>query len=120
MSLYTMDDIVRLQMDDSFRESEGDRYCLVGLQGRELSKKDLSNQANFCILQTINAYKEKKINNNDANRIINKIDALVYSEDMLGVKRVIEKLNNEIVEEELHIPHFNSLCILCGELYDTF
>lgn len=120
MTLYTMDDIIRLQMDDAFRESEGDKYCLINLIGQELSKQDLNNQANFCILQTINAYKENKIDKNNANRIINKVEAFVYSEDMLGITRVIEKLNKEIVEEELHIPHFHSLCVLCGELYDAF
>lgn len=118
MTLYTMDDILRLQTSDEFRYSEGDKYCLVSIQGYELSMEDLSNQANFCILQVINAYKDKKIDKNNANRILNKIDALVYSEDMLGVNRVIQKLNKEIIEEELHIPHFNSLCVLCRDIYD--
>ena len=120
MKQYTMDDIVRLQMDDKFREREGDKYCLISLQGRELSKQDLINQTNFCILQIIEAYKNKKINKNNANRILNKIDAFVYAEDMLGISQVIYKLNKDIIEEELHIPHFNSLCIVCEELYDSF
>jgi len=120
MTLYTMNDIVRLQMDDAFRESEGERYCIVSLQGHELSKEDLNNQGNFCILQVITAYKEKKLDKKNANRILNKIDALIYAEDMLGIERVIQKLNQEIIEEELHIPHFNSLCIPCEELYDSF
>ena len=105
-------------MDDSFRQREGDKYCLVSLQGRELSKRDLINQNNFCVLQTINAYKENKIDKNNANRILNKIDALVYAEDMLGVENLIKKLNREIIEEELHIPHFNYLCVICEDLYD--
>lgn len=120
MMMYTIEEIARLQMSESFRESEGDKYCLISLQGRELSIKDAHNQANFCILQVINAYKDNKIDKNNANRIINKIDALVYSLDMLGADKVIYKLNKEVIEEELHIPFFNSICVLCEDLYDSF
>ena len=116
--MYSIEEIQRLQYDNKFYEDEGDKYCLISIDGHELTQKDLHNQANFCILQVINAYKNKFVNKYEANRIINKIDAFVYSEDMLGVQRTIEKLNKEIIEDELHIPHFHSLCVLCEELYD--
>lgn len=118
--MYSINEIQRLQYDDDFREREGDRYCLISVYNRELTPRDVDNQANFCILQVINAYKDKYISKTEANRILNKIDAFIYGKDMLGIQRTIEKLNKEIIEEELHIPHFYSLCVVCDELYDSF
>lgn len=117
--MYSIEEIIRLQRDESFFEEEGDKYCLVSLMGKDLSAKDVSNQANFCILQIINALKNNFITKDKANFLINKIDAYEYSLDMLGPYNVIHKINKEIIEEELHIPHFNSLCVICGEIYDS-
>lgn len=118
--MYTMDEIVRLQTDTEFRIDEGDRFCLVAADYREIDETTVSNQAKFCVLQTINGYKDGSLTKDQANYIINKIDAIVYSIDMLGAKRVIEKLNNEVIGEELCTPHFNYLCIECDELYASF
>lgn len=118
--MYTIEEIKKLQYDKDFRIDEGDRYCLVSPQGKELTKDIAHNQANFCILQTLKAYDENNIDGNRANFIINKIDAIIYSLDMLGVELVIHKLNKEIIEEELYAPHFNYICILCDDLYAGF
>lgn len=120
MNMYSINEIKRLQMDESFYEEEGDKYCLVSLIGKTLTKKNIENQANFCILQVINALKKDYLTKEEANYLINKIDALEYSTDLIGPEKVIEKLNKEIIEEELHIPHFNSLCIICSEIYDNY
>ena len=120
MIMYSMRQIEKLQTDDEFFKKEGDKYCLVSLMGKTLSEKDVQNQANFCILQIIEAYKKNYLTKKKANFLINKIDALEYSVDMVGPKKVIYKMNKEIVEEELHIPHFNSLCIICDDIYDSY
>ena len=118
--MYSMNDIQRLQLDEEFYQNENDKYCLVALENKHLALSDLQNQSNFCVLQTIQAYKEKKIDKNRANFILNKIDAIEYSENMIGIERAIEKLNKEIIGEELHMPFFNSLCIICEDLYVGF
>ena len=118
--MYSIDEIKRLQKDESFYEEEGDKYCLVSLVGKPLTKKDVENQANFCVLQIIDALSKNYLTKKEANSLLNKIDALQYSTDLIGPKKVIEKLNKEIIEEELHIPHFNSLCVICSEIYDNF
>lgn len=116
--MYSIEQIKRLQIDEDFYESEGDKYCLVSLAGKELSSKDVSNQANFCVLQVIRALKKDFLSSKEANDLINKIDVFEYSVDLLGPEKVIFKMNKEIVEKALHIPHFNSLCVLCGDLFD--
>lgn len=118
--MYTMSEIRRLQLDEEFRIDEGDKFCLVRPEGTEITTHIVNNQAKFCILQTINAYKEHIINKDKANFIINKIDAILYGIDMLGNKKVIEKLNKEIIGEELFTPHFNYLCVSCDDLYANF
>ena len=118
--MYTIEQIKQLQINDDFYEKEGDRYCLVSLFGKEVTHKDVENQANFCILQIINALKNNYITSKKANELINKIDAFEYSVDLLGPEKTISKLNKEIIERELHIPHFNSLCVICGDLYDNY
>ena len=120
MKMYSINQIQRLQLDNEFYEEENEKYCLVSLQGKILTNTDVSNQANFCILQTLKAYKEEKIEKNYANFLINKIEAIEYSIDMLGAETVIKKLNKEIIEEELHIPFFNSLCVRCDDIYVGF
>ena len=118
--MYNIEEIKRLQIDEDFFIDEGDRFCLVSPLGREITSQIISNQAKFCVLQTLSAYKENKIDKKRANFIINKIDAIVDSIDLLGCQRVVEKLNNEIINEELQVPHFNYICILCDELYASF
>ena len=120
MKMYSINEIQRLQLDNEFYEEENEKYCLVSLQGKILTNTDVLNQANFCILQTLKAYKEEKIEKNYANFLINKIEAIEYSIDMLGAEIVIKKLNKEIIEEELHIPFFNSLCVRCDDIYAGF
>ena len=120
MTMYSIEQIKRLQTNEEFLTSEMERYCLVSIIGKQLTKKDVENQANFCILQTIDALKEELLTPYEANNIINKIDAFEYAEDMLGAKRVIEKLNKEIIEDELKIPYFNSLCVVCDDIYDSY
>lgn len=118
--MYTMDEIIRLQQDAEFLEQESNRFCLIDKQGETIDSKIVSNQAKFCIIQVINDYKQKKITRDRANYIINKIDAIVYAEDMLGSQRIVEKLNQEVIGEELFVPHFNGICIECERLYDSF
>ena len=119
--MYSIEQIKRMQMDEEYFIEEGDRYCLVKIiPQKTFEKKDVENQANFCILQIIKALKEEFITKEKANELINKIDAFEYSVDMIGEERVIQKLNKEIIEQELHIPYFNSLCVLCSDVYDIY
>lgn len=118
--MYSIEEIKKLQLDDIFYENEMEKYCLVSLFGKEITNKDVENQANFCILQIIDALKKNYLTGKEANDLINKIDVFEYALDLLGPEKVISKLNKEIIEEELHISHFNSLCVVCGELYDDY
>lgn len=120
MNMYNMQQITELQKNDEFFKKEGDKYCLVSIMGKSLSEKDVENQANFCILQIIDAYKKNYLTPKQANDLINKVDVFEYSIDMLGPEKVIQKINKEIIEAELHIPHFNSLCVKCGDIYDSY
>ena len=118
--MYSIEEVKRMQSDEDFFYQEGEKYCLVSLFGRELTFDDVENQSNFCILQVIDAYKKNFLSSKEVNYIINKIDLFNYSKDLLGPERVIDKLNKEIIEEELHIPHFNSLSVICEEVYDSY
>lgn len=118
--MYSIEQIKRLQTDDNFYQDEGDKYCLVSLIGKDLTHNDVENHVNFCVLQIIRALKKEYITGKKANYLINKIDALQYSLDLLGPEQVILKLNKEIIEEELYIPHFHSLCVICEDIYDSY
>ena len=120
MTMYSIEEVKRLQWDEEFFNEEGDKYCLVSIIGKDINSTDVENQANFCILKIINALKKDYISDLEANHLINKVDALEYSTDLLGPKRIIEKINKEIIEDELHIPHFNSLCVFCGDIYAVY
>lgn len=118
--MYTISEIQKLQLDRDFYESEVDKYCLIKFKTQTFTTSDLENHVRFCVLQTIRAFSENKIDKNTANHILNKIDALQYSEDMLGVDRVVQKLNKEVIGGALHIPFFDLICVKCEDLYDSF
>ncbi len=113
-----MREIKRLQTDKEYRQQQEDTYCLVSLQGKNLSKKDVKNQCNFCVLQILNAYEQDFITARNANFLIEKVEAYEYTYDLLGAEKIIEKLNKEIISDSLNTPFFNSLCIMCDDLYD--
>ena len=119
--MYSIEQIKEMQINEEYFIQEGDKYCLIKLIPKKtFTKEDVENQANFCILQIIKALKEEYITKEKANELLNKIDAFEFSVDMLGELRVIQKLNKEIIEDELHIPYFNSLCVLCSDVYDIY
>lgn len=117
--MYSIEEIKRLQKDKEFRKREEDRYCLVSLQGKNLSKKDVVNQCNFCILQILNAYEQDYITARNANFLIEEVETFEYTYDLLGPEKIISKLNKEVISDSLNTPFFNSLCVVCEELYDT-
>lgn len=118
IQMYSMNEIKRLQVDKEYREQQEDNYCLVSLQGKKLSKKDVENQCNFCILQVLNAYEQEFISARNANFLIETIETYEYTYDLLGAEKIISKLNTEIISEALNTPFFNSLCVVCSDLYD--
>ena len=118
--MYTMNEIIRLQNDEDFLEQELNRFCLVEKKTEKIDSTIVSNQAKFCVLQVIGDYKQNKITRERANYIINKVDAIIYAEDMLGSQRIVEKLNKEVIGDELYVPFFDAVCIECGKLYDSF
>ena len=116
--MYSMNQIRELQTNQQYFEDESERYCLVSLQNKELTFKDVENQCNFCILRIITDYKRGVLDSDNANFLINKIDTFEYMKDFLGPQKTIHKLNSEIIQDGLHLPHFHQLCIVCDDLYD--
>lgn len=117
--MYSINDIQRLQTDENFYLNESEKYCLVSIDNKSLTFNDVQNQCNFCILRIVRDYKNGFLDRDSANSLINKIDAFEYSKDMLGPEKVISKLNREIIQESLHVPYFNQLCVVCDDLYDS-
>ena len=70
--MYSINQIHQLQISDKFYEQELNKYCLVSLFGKELSFKDVENQANFCVLQIIDALNKDYITPKQANDLVNK------------------------------------------------
>lgn len=116
--MYSMNEIHRLQTDEEFFIQENEKYCLVSLDGKDISLDDVKNQCNFIILTIITHLKRNFINPIKANRLIEELDALEYSASLIGFERTIKKINKEIVEGQLRTPYFNQLCIVCDDLYD--
>lgn len=113
--MYTFDEIILLQTNNEFYESENDRLCLIR-KTKEVSSEVISNQAKFCVLQTIKGYKEGNLSRDEANNVINKIDAIYYGRDLLGNEKTFNKLNNDVINDELGTPFFNLMCVECDSL----
>ena len=118
MKMYTTKQIHQLQTDEDFFNRENEKYCLVSLEGKEITKEDVENHCNFCILTIITHYKRGFIKGFQANMLIDTLDTYEYSTDLLGPEKVIDKINREIVSRKLNTPHFNHLCVKCDDLYD--
>lgn len=120
MTMYSISQIKELQKNGDYLKQEEEKYCLVSLEGKTLTNKDVENQCNFCVLQILNAYKKDYISPKKANDLINMVETFEYTTDLLGVEKTISKLNKEIITDNLNTPFFNSLCVLCEDLYDIF
>lgn len=118
--MYSIEQIKELQRNQEYMHNEEEKYCLVSIQGKELTVKDVENQCNFCVLQILNAYKKEYISKKKANDLLNMVETFEYTVDLLGVEKTIQKLNKEIMIDNLNTPFFNSLCVLCDDLYDIF
>lgn len=117
--MYSIDQIKRLQVDEDYYSTESNKYCLTqNFVKDNLTFQDVENHCNFCILRILNDYKNGFLSSDDANELIDQIDVFEYSKDLLGAPKVIDKLNREIIQERLHLPYFNQLCVKCDELYD--
>ena len=53
MIMYSIEQIKRLQYDEEYYYEEGDKYCLVSMFGKDITRKDIENHANFCILEIL-------------------------------------------------------------------
>lgn len=120
MTMYSISQIKELQINEDYLKQEEEKYCLVSLEGKTLTNEDVENQCNFCILQILNAYKKDYISSKKANDLINMVETFEYTTDLLGAEKTISKLNKEIITDNLNTPFFNSLCVLCEDLYDIF
>ena len=116
--MYSINQVQQLQTNPQYLKQEENRYCLVSLIGKQLTTTDIENQCNFAILQIIRALQNKNITPQKANQLINTLETYEYTQDMLGPQKTIEKINKEIIEQNLNTPHFHSLCIKCDDLYD--
>ena len=65
--------------------------------------KGLIYHANFAILQIVVALQEHYIDDTTASWIYDKIDAYVDSAELLGIMRVIAKINEEILNDMLNL-----------------
>ena len=86
-----------------------DEIALYDIREPSEDLKTSENLYCFCnavILESIYRLKEKKITNKDFNDILNMIDTYIYSVDLLGISRVFDKINKEIVGEVLKSQPF--------------
>lgn len=114
--MYSRETLVLLTIKDDLFYDECNKYGLLDIN--EMNE-DLNNvivldwHVDFVILYAVAAYREHKIQESELYAIYDKIEALVYAEDMIGIEAVIKKINKEIVEEVLNESDFNYICVRC-------
>lgn len=113
-NMYSRQTLDLLMIKNDYYYDECEKYCLLEPQNAFYTTDTLHAHANFIILYAVGAYKEHKIQEYELNSIYDKIEALLYAEDMLGIKRIIEKLNKEILEDLLNETNFHYICVRCN------
>ena len=117
MKRFGIEEIKLLQIDTNYLNNIMESICLVEFDPQLVDDTTLNIHANFIIIEIILALQNDFIDDRTANHLINKVDALCDSVDMLTRERIIEKLNIEIVQDELRTPHFHKIAIMCDEIY---
>lgn len=112
--MYSRQDVTLLTIKNDYYYNECEKYCLLSPEKAFYTIDILHTHANFVILYAIGQHREHIIQEYELNSIYDKVEALLFAEDMLGIKRVIEKLNKEILEDLLHESDFNYVCVRCS------
>ena len=141
MILYSKGDISRFKINTKAFEEECEKYCICKKTDNfytsdnlktsaNLKKSDnlkisddlyildnLISHSNFVILAAVNDLREGMIDDFEVYKIHDKIEALVYASDMLGIKKIIDKLNEEILWDLLNINMMEAIVVLCNDKY---
>lgn len=120
MKKLTLDDIRQLQINPQYLDTMAEDICLVEFDPQLVNNKTFVVHTNFIMIEILLALRKDFIDKNMANHLLNKVDALFDSTDVLTMERIIEKLNIEIVQDMLGVPYFHKIAILCDDLYVSY
>lgn len=117
MNKLSLEEIKRLQYDPDYLLEVSESICLIEFDADRINQRVFTTHINFVIVQIIISLNKEFIDGRLANHLLNKVDALFDSTDMLSFERIIQKLNSEIVEDMLGMPYFNKMAVMCDDLY---
>lgn len=110
--MYSKYEADLLLINSKFYTRESNAYCLIKPYVGCYNNENMHNYANYTILSLAAAVKGSIINEDVFDSLYYKIDALLYSADMLSEKQVIEKMKNEILLDILEID-YDYICVRC-------
>ena len=116
MKKLEVEDIHRMRADPAYLDEVYESMCLLEFNTEHVNEKNFIVHVNFVMVSILIALKKDYIGGSLANHLLNKVDALYDSTDMLPFERIIQKLNSEIVEDMLGVPYFNKIAIMCDEI----
>lgn len=117
MNKFSVQDVKNLQYHGDVLDELVERICLVEFDPQLVNEQNFIVHTNFIMLEILLYLRNDFLDKTTANHLLNKVDALYDSVDMLSMERIIQKLNSEIVEDMLGIPYFNKIAIKCDDLY---
>ena len=117
---YTIEDIKNLQYNQNILNDAINSICLLEFDSDLVNERTFIVHTNFVMLEILMALKKDFIDGVLANQLLNKVDALYDSTDLLSREVIIQKLNSEIIEGMLGVPFFNKIAVLCDEHFTGY
>lgn len=73
----------------------------------------------YVILSTLNALRNRYIDKNQCTKILDKIEGyyFAFEEGLISANQLCQKLNQEIMREELHQENWNHLGVFKNDVY---
>lgn len=120
MRKFSLQDIRDFQYNSEELDEIVNTICLVEFDPQLVNERNFIIHSNFIMIEILLALNNDILDKNTANHLLNKVDALYDSTDMLTMERIIQKFNSEIVEDMLGVPYFNKIAIMCDDLYVSY
>ena len=120
MKKFTIEDIKGFQYHMDELEAITNSICLVEFDPNLINERTFTIHTNFIMVEILIALRNSYIDGTLANFLLNKVDALYDSTDMLSRETIIKKFNSEIVEDMLGVPYFNKLAVICKEYFNQY
>lgn len=115
---YDNERINNIRYNSHKRYQENKKYRVVEYN-KNFARLYVYDHTDYVVLATLNALRNRYINKHECNKILDKIEGyyFAFEEGLINSEKLCQKLNQEIMREELHQENWNHLGVFKDDIY---